>query len=376
LRSPSAAQRAIALILLAQQNWDILNRQNGGSFERCRSIHSSATAAFPSGARDPTEHIMSIIEKALDGTLGAGGKGSFGQPFSRVTWWIIAGVVVLLVVWGSYFTVDRHEVGIVTRWGAIQYTVGPGLHFKIPIAESATMYRTDIRAFQLSKVNTYTIDNQELDAVFTVNYRIPAEQAERVFREVPDFEQRLETLTLDRFKAEVGKVNVTDIAARRGDVGRRVLDVLQKDASRLFGLQVTDFQINNIDYTQQFRRAVDQAAVAKTLVERAEQQKRQAEVDADAKRITAIGDANAIRERARGDADANLLRAQADAQAIRIKGEAEAAAIAAQAAALQGNPGLIELRRAERWDGKLPSQVLGSAPIPFMPINPPTNPTR
>jgi regulator of protease activity HflC (stomatin/prohibitin superfamily) len=318
---------------------------------------------------------MSIIEKAIEDSIGSGGKGGLGMT-SKLLWWIIAGVVIFFAVMGSYFTVDRHEVGIVTRWGAIKYTVGPGLHFKLPIADTATMYRTDIRAFQLTKVNTYTIDNQELDAVFTVNYRISAEQAERIFREVPDFEQRLETLTLDRFKAEVGKINITDIASRRGDVGKRVFDVLQKDANRLFGLEVTDFQINNIDYTPQFRQAVDQAAIAKTLVERAEQLKRQAEIDAESKKITAVGEANAIRERARGDADGNLLRAQAEAQAIKLKGEAEAAAIAAQATALQGNPGLIELRRAERWDGKLPSQVLGSAPIPFMPISPVTTPTR
>src|SRR4029077_10988963 len=127
--------------------------------------------------------------------------------------------------------------------------------------------------------------------------------AERIFREVPDFPQRLETLSLDRFKAEVGKINVTDIASRRGECGRRVLDVLQKDASRLFGLEVTDFQINNFDYTPQYRQAVNQAAIAKTLVERAEQLKRQAEIDADSKKIAAIGEANAIRERARGDAD-------------------------------------------------------------------------
>jgi regulator of protease activity HflC (stomatin/prohibitin superfamily) len=299
--------------------------------------------------------------------------GYLGMSITRSTWLVGIAIIALILVWGSYFTVDRHEVGIVTRWGEIKYTADPGLHFKIPIADKATMYRTDIQAFQLSKVNTYTVDNQELDAVFTVNYRVPAKQAERIFREVPDYQQRLETLTLDRFKAEVGKVNVTDIASRRGEVGKRVFEVLQKDAERLFGLEVTDFQINNIDYTPQFRQAVDQAAIAKTLVERAEQLKRQAEIDADSKRITAIGEANAVRERARGDADGNLLRAQAEAQAIKLKGEAEAAAIAAQATALKDNPGLVELRRAERWDGKLPSQVLGAAPIPFLPL--PSTPT-
>src|SRR5262245_19845533 len=129
---------------------------------------------------------MSLIDKRIRDALGAGSGGPFNM-FSKSSWWIIIVIAVIIAVWSSYFTVDRHEVGIVTRWGAIKYTAGPGLHFKIPFAEAATMYRTDIRAFQLSKVNTYTVDNQELDAVFTVNYRISAEKAEYIFQSVPDF---------------------------------------------------------------------------------------------------------------------------------------------------------------------------------------------
>src|SRR5262249_30005952 len=224
--------------------------------EGARSARISMPQHHSTDSAPQEESGMSMIEKAVQDTMGAVNRGNFGMTISRSTWLIIAAVVILMAISGSYFTVDRHEVGIVTRWGAIKYTAGPGLHFKIPIADTATMYRTDIRAFQMTKVNTYTIDNQELDAVFTVNYRISAEKAEFIFQSVPDFQQRLETLSLDRFKAEVGKVNVTDIASKRGEIGKRVFDVLQKDADRLFSLEVTDFQINNIDYTQQFRQAV------------------------------------------------------------------------------------------------------------------------
>ena len=54
-----------------------------------------------------------------------------------------------------------------------------------------------------TKVNTY-IDNQEsmLCSPSTID---SGETSRTHYREVPDFEQRLSTLTLDRFKAEVGK---------------------------------------------------------------------------------------------------------------------------------------------------------------------------
>ena len=48
---------------------------------------------------------------------------------------IAAGVgVVLLAIllWSSWFTVQPEETGVVQRFGAVVRTVGPGLHFKIP----------------------------------------------------------------------------------------------------------------------------------------------------------------------------------------------------------------------------------------------------
>ena len=76
--------------------------------------------------------------------------------------------------------------------------------------------------------------------------------------------------------------------------------------------------------------------------------------------------------KAEGAADARLLQAQAEAKAIALQGEAQAAAIRAQANALKINPTLIDLRKAERWDGKLPAAIYAGAPIP-LPVDKPTD---
>jgi regulator of protease activity HflC (stomatin/prohibitin superfamily) len=288
--------------------------------------------------------------------------------FKFVGYGLVA-LVVLVVASSSYFRVQEYERAVLTTWGRFVAVKGPGLNFKLPFVQDVRFYNIGMQSFDLEHVNTYTIDNQELNALFTVVYRIPEAAVERIFKTVPDYDARLQTLAVDRFKAEMGKVNITQVAQRRGEVREAIFTVLRDDAAALLGLEVVDFQINSIDYTDSFRRAVDQAAAAKALVEKAEQEKRQAQIEAERVRIAAEGQANAQIEQARGEAQSRLLIATAEADAIRLRGEAEAAAIRAQAEALATHPRLVELRKAERWNGELPRSMLSNV-VPFMNVDP------
>jgi len=48
----------------------------------------------------------------------------------------IAGVIVLLLVLGSWYTVDQTERGVLLRNGAVVGTAQPGLGFKMPVMDS------------------------------------------------------------------------------------------------------------------------------------------------------------------------------------------------------------------------------------------------
>lgn len=153
---------------------------------------------------------------------------------------------------------------------------------------------------------------------------------------------------IDRFKREMGKINITQVAAHRGDVALAVQKALTADAMDLFGMSIVDFQINDIRFTEQYRRAVDAAAIAKAKVEQAEQERRQAEVVAQRQTIQAEGEANAVREQARGKADGELLLA---AKGKELVGLAEAKALQAQGQALRSDTSLVQLEVAKRWSG-------------------------
>lgn len=61
--------------------------------------------------------------------------------------------------------------------------------------------------------------------------------------------------------------------------------------------------------------------------------------------------------------------AKAEADSIRLKGEAEAAAIEAKAKALRDNPLIVELTKAQTWNGQLPQTVLGEGGMPILDLH-------
>ena len=275
----------------------------------------------------------------------------------------VCGIIVFLL---SYYTVEQYERGVLTRFGRVVEISGPGLHFKMPFVNSVHFYRTDIQSMSPKEgANTYTVDNQEVDVIFTVFYRVSPDRVQFVYENVQDYKERLFKMAIDRLKSEMGKINVQHVAEKRGDIRDKIKVILEKDATEDLGVLVTDFQLTDIEYTKSFRQAVEGAAAAKATVETREQERVQSIKVAEKVKIAAEGEANAARETAKGKADAIVFVAIADAKAIQMRGEAEAKAIRAQAEALQQNQKLVELRKAEKWDGKLPVQVLSSV-LPMM----------
>lgn len=283
----------------------------------------------------------------------------------------IIGACSLVLFLMSYYTVGQYERGVLTRFGKVVEVAEPGLHFRVPFVNGVRLYRTDILSLstppELNKgagVSTYTVDNQEVHVVFTVQYRLHADKVAFVYENVQDLEGRLFQIAEDRLKAEMGKVNTSHVAEQRGQIRDGIKKVLQ-EATRTLGVDVVDFQLNNIEYDATFKRAVQQAAAARATVETKEQERMQAIKVAERAKIEAEGTANAAREAAKGEADAIDVKAKAEARAIQVKGEAQAAAMKAQANALSANPVLVEMRKAEAWNGALPVQML-SGVTPFM----------
>lgn len=78
------------------------------------------------GGQQPSlEESLRQIREKWKGRQMKGGSGTF---FSS----IIVFAVIALVAWTSWFTVQPEQTGVVQRFGAVNRTADPGLHFKLP----------------------------------------------------------------------------------------------------------------------------------------------------------------------------------------------------------------------------------------------------
>ncbi|MGE0684584.1 MAG: FtsH protease activity modulator HflK [Candidatus Binatia bacterium] len=78
---------------------------------------------FPPGGWQPSNELEAIIAQIRQQWQGFG-----AGPIVA----IVALVVMLIIFWSSWFTVQPEETGIVQRFGKVVRTAGPGLHFKWP----------------------------------------------------------------------------------------------------------------------------------------------------------------------------------------------------------------------------------------------------
>ena len=271
----------------------------------------------------------------------------------------------LLFLFSPYFTVDQNERTIVTNWGEVFYAAGPGIHFRVPVMQGLIPVPIDVRSVRLNKLNTYTIDSQELTATLVLQYRVPADKVIEIYTNLGlNYEVKLESMVVDRFKTVLGQVNAIDLASQRGAIGKRVLEIVRADAAKqYYGLDVTDIQLVNVDWNEAFRTAISNASVAKARVDQQEQEKRQAEVQAQQNVVEATGLANAKVAEAEGTAKSVRINAEAQAYATRQNGEAQAAALEAQGRALGNNPRVVDLNWAQRWNGQAPQAIYGANPM-------------
>lgn len=272
----------------------------------------------------------------------------------------------LITAWGNYYTVQPTERAVVTRAGNFQDVAGPGLHFTTPFVTRLTWYNLQLQQFQTVKLNTYTVDNQEVDAVLVVQYSIPEKEIPYIYTNVGDVQSKLLNMVIDRWKIEAGKVNVSEIANNRGKLVKNVLAIVKSEAARLYHVDVVDVQLNNLDYQDSYRAAQARAATVKTEIEASEGLQKKATIEAETAKIQAAGIANQAIEAARGQAESVRLNAAAEAERIRLTGQANADAQELMAKALTANPTLVDLEKAKRWNGVLPQNIYAGTPIPFL----------
>lgn len=267
------------------------------------------------------------------------------------------GLLGIGVLWGSWYTIDQGERGVLLRNGAVIGVAEPGLGFKIPFIDGVRRISTQTQAQLYTDILTYSKDQQTAALAMSVNFRLPPDQVDTIYAEYGSQEgivsRLLDRQVLEKTKTVFGQFNAVTAIQDRARLNAEVQSAIQ---SAVKGpIFVESVQIENIDFSDAYESSIEQRMLAEVEVQKVRQNADREKVQAE---IAVI--------QAQAQADANIAKAKADAEATRLRGEAEADAIRARGKALSDNPALVSLVQAERWDGKLPVTMPPNGSVPFL----------
>ncbi len=247
-------------------------------------------------------------------------------------------VVAVVIGFSSYFIVPPGEVAIKTRVGAIIGSYSEGLHFKLPFLESITKFSIQIQRADI-KTQAFSKDLQTMNSHLVVNHRIQQGTAVSIFRNLgPNYVETIVDPTVQEiFKSIAAKFSAERIIADRNILVEEINQVAKEKLMKQ-EIIVTDISVVDLDFTEQFLKAVEDKQVAD----------QQAQM------------AGKLVEKAKRDAEQQIAKSRGEAEALRMQRE-------------QVTPSLIELRKVdaqlkaiEKWNGVLPGYV--GAGVPFISI--------
>ena len=249
----------------------------------------------------------------------------------------IAGVLLLiLVVLFSPFTeIGAGHRGVITVFGAVQDTVlGEGFHF---ISPTASIHSIDVRTQKVqTDADAASSDLQSVNATVAVNYHVNPIEVAKLYQEVSGDVQEtvIDPAIQEAVKAATAGFTAEELITKRPEVSGLIQKNLVDRLSTKH-LIVETVSIVNFSFSDSFNAAIE------------------AKVTAEQNALAAKNKLDQIQY----EAQQTVATATAAAESIRI-----------QAEALKSNPDLVNLKAVEKWNGVLPSYVMGNA-VPFIDIN-------
>jgi regulator of protease activity HflC (stomatin/prohibitin superfamily) len=282
----------------------------------------------------------------------------------------VAGVIVLMLLLGSWYTVDQTERGVLLRNGAVVGTAQPGLGFKVPVMDSVEKISVKTVTYTWDKMNSYSYDQQPADLKISVTLRAAPEKVADLYAKFGRLDaavnQVVSPVVNQQVKVVFGRYTAVKAIQERGTLNSAIKDAITDTLKYDPMIIIESVQLENIEFSQNYLHSIEQRMLAEVEVQKLQQNAEREKVQAQITVTQATAKANAVRAEAQANAEAVRLNGEAKASNIRITGEAEASAIEARAKALGSNPNLVTLVQAERWNGVLPTTMVPGSAVPFV----------
>lgn len=258
-------------------------------------------------------------------------------------------LALLIAIWFGIYRIDAGHVGVVKRFGNVVAVVDPGLHVKIPYADTIEEIEVRERAFTVN-LQAASQDPLELPIDVTINWLVKRSNVKDLyiqFGTLAQFENRIILPRLsDAVKGITSRFTVNDLLRKRAEY--RDLSLKAFIERMPDDVEITGFSVVNIGFPPEYTAAIRAKQVAR---EQAETEK----FVLERQRFTSTQ----VTQSAEAQRDADKARADGKAYEIKVQGQATADAIRIMGEALARNPLVVEYKKVEKWGGSFPTTFMG-----------------
>lgn len=248
----------------------------------------------------------------------------------------LAVLVILVLLWKSYYTVDAYEQAVVLRRGAYHATQGPGLHFMIPFIDKAVIVDTSEKSMRLplDLSNEAGPDNKrppvrassEESLILTGDLYAGVVEWNIVWRVVEpkdylfsidaeDVEPTITAVARSAMHRAVGDYSADEIlTTKREEIGLRALEEMRQTLdSYQSGIGIVALQLQRVtpprDVKPSFDKVNESIQQRDELINQAKRERNELIPAAEGKKIALV-------EQARGYADRRKAEAEGEISAL------------------------------------------------------------
>jgi regulator of protease activity HflC (stomatin/prohibitin superfamily) len=177
---------------------------------------------------------------------------------------IMGGVLLLILVVNTFFTVEQQSAAILQRFGKFIRISNPGLNMKIPLIDTVAA-RINLRVQQLDvKVETKTEDNVFVHVTVSVQYFVLPAKVYEAFYKLADPESQITSFVFDVVRARVPKIKLDDVFEKKDEIADTVKTELTHTMDD-FGYGIVKALVTDIDPDKKVKEAMNEINAATRL---------------------------------------------------------------------------------------------------------------
>lgn len=251
---------------------------------------------------------------------------STGERKNPVYGYILASLCAVfglsfLVVPFSIRTVQAGEVAVVKHLGSAEKIRTAGTYFDLWVTETYDTYDARVQNLNITTM-AYSKDAQTMDIVMTVQFQIDSTKAIEIANNYGTLEtlsNRIESVTIEKTKSVLSSYSAMTIIETRESISPQVEQTVKDAIDSNYFVQINTVVLTNIDFSDAFEKTVEDKMIAEQEKLKAQYEKETAIVNAEKELEVAKLQAEAKIASAEGDAKAQILAAEAEAQSIKAK---------------------------------------------------------